>query len=99
MTSEGKKLLGAVLAHFRGSSVESLTIKVYSDTHGVPTHNKLLTQRRANAVRNEATRVLPRVEVRALGMGQANPVASNETADGRWRNRRVEIRFGVKRPR
>lgn len=96
LTPEGKILLRAVLAPLRKTSIESATIRVYSDTYGVPAHNKALTRARAEAVEAEAQRFFPGARLRAIGMGQADPVASNETANGRWRNRRVVIGFVVR---
>jgi outer membrane protein OmpA-like peptidoglycan-associated protein len=69
-----------------------ITIEGYTDSQGSDATNRELSQRRADAVREylEQHGVEPR-RVRAVGKGEANPVASNETAEGRATNRRVEI--------
>jgi len=69
-----------------------ITIEGYTDSQGSDTTNQQLSQRRADAVRAylEQHGVEPE-RVRAVGKGEANPVASNETAEGRATNRRVEI--------
>lgn len=60
----------------------------------------MLSDRRAAAVvqylQQEADVALSRV-LTLIAMGTANPVASNETAQGRAENRRVTVRLGVNR--
>jgi len=68
-----------------------LEIAGYTDNVGDATANLALSQRRADAVRNVLVRagVNPSVLV-AKGYGSANPVASNDLLEGRFRNRRIE---------
>lgn len=68
-------------------------VEGYTDSTGSAAHNKELSKRRAEAVSEyliskgiSAERVIPR------GYGQARPVASNATAEGRAENRRVVLR-------
>ncbi len=65
----------------------------HTDNVGKPKSNLALSKARANAVKTylgkkgiSANRVI------AEGFGQNRPVASNATAEGRQRNRRVEFR-------
>jgi len=69
-----------------------ITIEGYTDSQGSDATNQQLSQRRADAVRAylEQHGVEPG-RVRSVGKGEANPVASNDTAEGRATNRRVEI--------
>ena len=67
------------------------TVAGYTDSVGPDAYNQKLSERRANAVR--AALVNDGVEsgrVNAVGYGEANPVASNATEEGRALNRRVE---------
>jgi OOP family OmpA-OmpF porin len=65
----------------------------YTDSTGDPAANLKLSQDRADAVR---TRLLAAGvaggSILAKGYGSADPVASNDTPEGRFRNRRIEYR-------
>lgn len=68
-----------------------LTLQGYTDSSGSATVNKRIASTRANSVRSQLVTqygVAPE-QVRAEGVGSANPIASNDTADGRALNRRV----------
>jgi len=69
-----------------------ILVEGYTDAQGSDSTNQELSQRRADAVREylEQRGVAPE-QIRALGKGESNPVASNDTAEGRATNRRVEI--------
>ena len=69
-----------------------ITIVGHTDSQGADDMNMKLSQSRADAVRNymvqqgvEASRVV------AQGQGETQPIADNETPEGRANNRRVEI--------
>lgn len=64
----------------------------HTDNIGQPEANKALSQARAKAVRNQliAYGVAPEA-IKAYGYGDLQPVASNDTEEGRQLNRRVEI--------
>ena len=64
----------------------------HTDNIGQPEANKALSQARAEAVRNQliAYGVAPEA-IKAYGYGDLQPVASNDTEEGRQLNRRVEI--------
>jgi OmpA-OmpF porin, OOP family len=65
----------------------------YTDNTGDPAANVQLSQQRAEAVRAAlvSAGVDPSMLV-AKGYGSANPVAGNDTLEGRFRNRRIEYR-------
>lgn len=70
----------------------SLEVEGYTDSVGGDALNLALSQRRANAVRAAlVSRGVEGSRITTNGMGKASPVASNDTAEGRQRNRRVEI--------
>jgi outer membrane protein OmpA-like peptidoglycan-associated protein len=82
------KLSGIVLSH----PGLKLQIEGFTDSTGTETFNQTLSENRAGAVR--AFLIAQGVDpssVSAVGYGESNPVASNDSAQGRQQNRRVEI--------
>lgn len=73
-----------------------LTIKGYTDATGSQQTNQTLSEKRAAAVKQQLTAGgVPAGTVSVVGMGPANPVGDNKTAEGRAANRRVEIEITV----
>ena len=73
---------------------EKTTLQVvgHTDSVGSDSQNQLLSEQRAAAVKNYLTQVnVDNRRVTTYGLGESQPVASNETSDGRQRNRRVEL--------
>lgn len=70
-----------------------IEIQGHTDSQGSAEGNLLLSQRRAEAVRDYLIRVhgIPASRLQARGYGESMPVASNDTEAGRARNRRVEL--------
>lgn len=78
------------------------TLEGHTCNMGDADYNQQLSERRANAVRQtliDRFNVSPS-RIRATGFGEAQPVASNDTVEGRQRNRRVESSMSttVQRP-
>lgn len=69
-----------------------LEIRGHTDNTGDPASNMQLSQQRAEAVRNYLIQrgVLPGTLI-SKGYGESQPVASNETDEGKFRNRRIEF--------
>ena len=64
------------------------------DAEGTPERNKNLSERRARTVANYLImRGVGETRIRSMGYGESLPVASNDTEEGRARNRRVEIKI------
>jgi outer membrane protein OmpA-like peptidoglycan-associated protein len=75
---------------------DRLRIEGHTDSRGPVGYNEELSERRAEAVARVLTSrgVAPR-QMMVLGMGEARPVASNDTPDGRSANRRVQLHISV----
>ena len=74
------------------AEVYSVTVIGYTDTTGDANYNMGLSKRRAEAVSSYlATIGVPADKTRTLGRGENDPIASNDTAEGRAQNRRVEV--------
>ncbi len=81
--------IAAVLARYPSDLV---TISDYTDSSGAPERNLRLSQRRADSVKDEMiSKGVPVDNVSAVGKGDLDPVASNDTPEDRARNRRVVI--------
>lgn len=64
----------------------------HASSDGPDDYNMQLSQRRAAAVQNYLVgQGVASVRLRAIGMGETQPIADNSTAEGRAANRRVEI--------
>jgi outer membrane protein OmpA-like peptidoglycan-associated protein len=82
------KLSGIILAH---SGLE-LAIEGHTDNVGSDDLNQKLSEKRADTVRAYLIQQgLAEASVASRGFGETSPVADNSTAEGRQRNRRVEI--------
>ena len=82
------KISGILLAH------PGLTLQIegHTDSVGTDEFNQQLSERRADSVRDFlAENGVPASTITARGFGKTQPVATNDTADGRQRNRRVEL--------
>jgi OOP family OmpA-OmpF porin len=68
------------------------SLEGHTDAMGTDEYNQSLSQRRVDAVRQVLINQfgIAANRVRAQGFGESRPVASNDTADGRAQNRRVE---------
>jgi outer membrane protein OmpA-like peptidoglycan-associated protein len=76
----------------RENPERTLAIEGFTDSVGSDALNLNLSQRRAESVRAAlVSRGLDGARISTQGLGKANPVAGNDTAAGRQRNRRVEI--------
>jgi outer membrane protein OmpA-like peptidoglycan-associated protein len=82
------KVSGIVLAY------PSLHLQVegHTDSVGSDEYNQQLSERRADAVRDYIVQQgISAASIEAKGFGKTEPIASNETSEGRQQNRRVEL--------
>ncbi|WP_400262101.1 OmpA family protein [Sphingobacterium sp. SG20118] len=71
----------------------SITLDGYASAEGTEAYNVSLSKDRANAVKQYLVNAgVASSKITANGYGEANPVASNATEEGRVQNRRVEIK-------
>ena len=70
-----------------------LTIEGHTDSYGGDELNQKLSQDRAESVKQYMVNAMriPTYRLIATGFGETKPVASNETAAGRARNRRIDV--------
>ena len=82
--------LGRVLAE--DSDDYELLVAGHTDNSGAEAYNQTLSERRAAAASDHlATHGIARTQIRTQGLGEMEPMASNETPSGQEVNRRVEV--------
>jgi outer membrane protein OmpA-like peptidoglycan-associated protein len=82
------KISGIVLAY----PTLLLAVEGNTDSVGTEEFNQTLSEKRAETVRSYLTKEgVPEASTTAAGFGKTRPIASNDTADGRQQNRRVEL--------
>lgn len=72
----------------------SVVLDGYTDSTGSEAYNMKLSQRRAQSVANALMQLgVPASKITTHGYGEADPIASNDTPEGRAQNRRVDAKF------
>jgi chemotaxis protein MotB len=100
MSPQGQEVIAKLVPQLAPFQQAKLVVHGYTDNapvgralqrQGIPS-NEVLSQKRAEAVMEYLTAhgVKPDM-ISARGLGEAEPVASNDTAQGRAQNRRVEV--------
>ena len=73
------------------ADVKAFQIDGHTDSDASDEHNQVLSENRANAVKNFLAAQGLTAEISIKGYGESRPIASNDTAEGKQKNRRVEI--------
>ncbi|MGZ5032523.1 MAG: OmpA family protein [Usitatibacter sp.] len=91
---DGKKSIDEALAKLRGVDLEMVIATGHTDSIGTDAYNQKLSERRAAAVKDYlVSKGIPGSKITTIGKGESQPVATNKTAEGRQKNRRVDIEF------
>jgi outer membrane protein OmpA-like peptidoglycan-associated protein len=81
--------ISGILLSYPGLQIEA---EGHTDTTGGEDFNRKLSQQRADSVREYLiSQGIPGSSISSVGKGFSTPVASNDTAEGRQKNRRVEL--------
>jgi OmpA-OmpF porin, OOP family len=84
--------LDAVAAALKASPGAQILVEGHTDATGVPADNERLSLERASAVKNAlVARGVDADSIAVAGLGQDQPIAPNDTPEGRAKNRRTEI--------
>jgi len=96
---EGKAKLDDLTSKIKGITLEVIIAVGHTDSVGSDAYNQKLSLRRAEAVKAYmVSRGIEANRVYTEGKGEKQPVADNKTAEGRAKNRRVEIEVVGTRP-
>jgi chemotaxis protein MotB len=100
MSSQGKQIIAKMASQLAPTQQNKLVVNGYTDNAPIGpelqqqgiTSNEILSQKRADTVMQYlVSQGLNLNLVTAKGYGDSSPVASNDTAQGRSKNRRVEL--------
>lgn len=92
LTPETNQILARVADRLKPCPNAKVTVNGYADNSGSEAVNVPLSTQRATTVADYLVKSgLARDRVTAKGLGSTNPIASNDTAEGRAKNRRVEL--------
>lgn len=92
LTNQAKMNLDKLIPVFREYSETNIDIFGYTDSSGKPEYNLTLSKSRAESVKSYLiSKGLVAERLKTTGLGIADPIASNETVEGKSQNRRVEF--------
>lgn len=92
LTAKAKANLDKLLPVFNEYSDTNIEIFGYTDSTGSPEFNLTLSQKRAESVKNYLiSKGLVASRFKTTGLGIEQPIATNDTPEGRSQNRRVEF--------
>ena len=92
LTAKAKQNLDKLIPVFKSYADTDIKIYGFTDSKGSDDYNLNLSNQRAAAVKNYlASKGLVSGRFTVVGMGEAEPIASNDTESGRSLNRRVEF--------
>jgi outer membrane protein OmpA-like peptidoglycan-associated protein len=92
LTPTAKSQLDALMSKFEDADVVSIKVVGHTDSVGSDAYNQTLSERRASSVAEYllSQGVVPN-KVTSEGRGESQPIADNETEEGRAKNRRVDL--------
>jgi outer membrane protein OmpA-like peptidoglycan-associated protein len=92
--ADARPVLNEAVATLKTEGVIRVVAEGHTDGIGSDSYNEKLSQRRAAAVKAYLVKGgIDASRIETAGFGESRPVATNDTADGRAQNRRVELRI------
>lgn len=88
---EAEEVLKNLAVVLKEADIKAFEIDGHTDSDASDEHNQVLSEKRANAVKNFLTSQGTAAEITIKGYGESRPIASNDTPEGKQKNRRVEI--------
>ncbi|WP_447788607.1 MULTISPECIES: OmpA family protein [Pseudomonas] len=89
---EARSELDSLMAKLQGADVVSVKVIGHTDSQGSDAYNQKLSERRASSVAAYLlSQGLAPNKLTSEGRGESQPVADNDTEEGRAQNRRVEL--------
>jgi OOP family OmpA-OmpF porin len=92
ITAEGKAKLDAAATTLGAEPTVKLSVEGHTDAVGSAPYNQALSERRAKAVvAYLVSKGVDGARLTPVGYGKTKPIATNDTAEGRAQNRRVDL--------
>ena len=92
LTTQSQENLNQVASILQANPELSIRIASHTDNIGTPESNQMLSEARSESVKTMLVeRNIDGSRIETAGMGQDQPIASNDSAAGRAENRRTEI--------
>ena len=88
---EAERALASLAVVLKEADVKAFQIDGHTDSDASDEHNQVLSENRANAVKNFLAAQGLTAEITINGYGESRPIATNDTPEGKQKNRRVEI--------
>lgn len=88
---EAEEVLKNLAIVLKEADIKVFEVDGHTDSDAGDKHNQVLSENRANAVKNFLTSQGITAEITIKGYGKTRPIASNDTPEGKQKNRRVEI--------
>ena len=88
---EAAEVLKNLATVLKEADIKVFEIDGHTDSDASDEHNQVLSENRANSVKNFLTSQGLTAEITINGYGESRPIASNDTPEGKQKNRRVEI--------
>ena len=88
---EAERALASLATVLKEADVKAFEIDGHTDSDASEEYNQALSEKRANAVKDFLASQGLTSEITIIGYGESRPVVSNDTPEGKQKNRRVEI--------
>ncbi|MFM7710024.1 MAG: OmpA family protein [Ferruginibacter sp.] len=93
LSAASKKILNQFIQRVLTNNIRSIRIEGHTDNSGNNNINQPLSENRANQVAEYLKQHgLSHIQIETTGFSDSTPIAENETAEGKKRNRRAEIK-------
>lgn len=92
LTNEANRTVTEISQVIRETKGRMISVEGHTDSFGTVTYNKWLSEKRAQSVANSLQRNgISSQKMNVIGYGEGSPITTNNTEEGRARNRRVEV--------
>ena len=88
---KAEEILKNLAVILKEANIKSFEVDGHTDSDASDEHNKVLSENRANSVKAFLASQGVNANITTHGYGESKPIASNNTPEGKQKNRRVEI--------